>query len=503
VDRKKAVEIYREGEERTVEEFLKQDSVIEKLKHTFKRIEKAVTKWKKRFCHDCFEKQQRLDTLEEEVRSLKAKLRYREQKETQGYFGSSTPSSKKPFKKNTLEENQKKRGGAKKGHKGNGRRSIEEEEADIVEELPILEDCPHCGIKLEDKGSNDRTVIEIESPKVKKKLYTFHVTYCPRCNKTFYAKPPSVMPKQLYGNQLLSQSATMHYMHGIPLGRINEVFGINTHHLYGTFHRLAKLFAPTIDRLTEQYRNSPAKHADETGWRTDGQSGYAWLFCTKKLSIYKFRDTRSAMVPREVFGSKPLPGVLTVDRYSAYNKMPCKIQYCYEHLHREVKDLEAEFPDEKEVKDFCRDFGKLLAKAMKLRTQKISDPRYYKKAENLKNKIIEAVNKDAKHLGIRRIQDIFREQQERMYQWVTDRRVAADNNFCEQEIRTIVIARKVSFGSQSEKGAHTREIMMTLLHSLQKQTGDAAKSFKDILDKIADDPDRDPNEFILPYFDSS
>jgi len=503
LDRKKAVEIYREGEERTVEEFLKQDSIIEKLKHTFKRIEQVAKRWKKRFCSDCFEKQQRLDTLEEEVRRLKAKLRYQERKETEGYFGSSTPSSKKPFKKNTLEENQKKRGGAKKGHKGNGRRSIEEEEADVVEELPFLADCPQCGIKLEDKGSDDRTVIDIESPKVKKKLYKFHVTYCPRCNKTFYAKPKSVMPKQLYGNQLLAQSLTMHYMHGIPMGRIKNVFGINTDHLYGTFHRLAKLFAPAIDRLTELYRNSPAKHADETPWRTDGQSGYAWLFCTKKLSIYKVRDNRSASVPREVFGSKPLPGVLTVDRYSAYNKMPCKKQYCYEHLHREVEDLETEFPDEKEVKDFCKDFGKLLGKAMKLRTQKISDSRYYKKAEKLKKKIIEALNKNANHLGIRRIQDIFRENENRMYHWVDDRRVAPDNNFCEQEIRTIVIARKVSFGSQSVNGALTREIMMTLLHSLQKKTGDAAKALKKILDKIADDPDCDPMDFIMPYFDSS
>jgi transposase len=208
-------------------------------------------------------------------------------------------------------------------------------------------------------------------------------------------------------------------------------------------------------------------------------------------------------VPREVFGTNQLPGVLTVDRYSAYNKMPCNLQYCYEHLHREVEDLQAEFTDEKEVKAFCNDFGKLLAKVMKLHRQKISDPRYYKKAEKLKTQIQQAAHRDANHLGIRRIQNIFREHEDRLYQWVTDRRVAPDNNFCEQELRTVVIARKVSFGSQSENGAQTREIMMTVLHTLQKKTGDAAKSLKDILDKIADQPDQDPNQFILPSFDSS
>jgi hypothetical protein len=72
-----------------------------------------------------------------------------------------------------------------------------------------------------------------------------------------------------------------------------------------------------MDLLKEQYRLSPAKHADETGWRNDGQSGYAWLFCTPETSLFSFQNTRSASVPRSIFGNKLLPGVLVVDRYNA------------------------------------------------------------------------------------------------------------------------------------------------------------------------------------------
>lgn len=50
------------------------------------------------------------------------------------------------------------------------------------------------------------------------------------------------------------------------------------------------------DGLTETNRGSTGdlavKPADETGWRTDGHSGYAWLFCTPALSIFAFRETR-------------------------------------------------------------------------------------------------------------------------------------------------------------------------------------------------------------------
>jgi hypothetical protein len=94
------------------------------------------------------------------------------------------------------------------------------------------------------------------------------------------------------------------------------------------FHRLGRYFEPLMEALKEAYRTAPVKHADETGWRNDGQNGYAWLFCTVTLGIFLFKNTRSSSVPNGIFGSECLPGVLVVDRYNGYNKLPLKIQYC-------------------------------------------------------------------------------------------------------------------------------------------------------------------------------
>jgi hypothetical protein len=63
-----------------------------------------------------------------------------------------------------------------------------------------------------------------------------------------------------------------------------------------------------------------------------------------------------------------------------------------------------------------------------------------------------------------------------------------------------VIARKISFGSQSEQGAQTREILMTVLHTLRKRTSDVFGVFKRALDKLAEDETRDPYKML---FDSS
>jgi hypothetical protein len=142
---------------------------------------------------------------------------------------------------------------------------------------------------------------------------------------------------------------------------------------FALLHRVASLFGGLIAKRLEEYRQVPVRHADETGWRTDGRSGYAWLFATPTLSVFLFRTSRSARVVREALGEEPLPGVLVVDRYNAYHRAPCQRQYCYAHLMRDVEDLAKKFPAEGEVQAFTSTLIPLLASAMHLHSQPLSD----------------------------------------------------------------------------------------------------------------------------------
>jgi len=453
------------------------------------------------YCPGCFEKQRKIDELTEEVKRLQGKLNYLERKGQAGYFGSSTPSSQVPIKTHAPKENQGKRGGAKVGHPGHGRQSFDESEADRVVRVPseVGDQCPRCGGPLEDKGTENHCVIDIPPLKTERILYLLSKRYCPRCRQTYQPPTPGVLPKSLYGNQLLATASTMHYLHGIPMGRIIEQIDIGLGSLIKIFHRLAKIFGPIPSRLIEPYRQSPVKHADETGWRNDGQSGYVWLFATVKISLFLFRKTRSSSVPREVFGDKPLPGTLVVDRYNAYNKAPCALQYCYAHLLREVQDIEKEFSAVDEVKTFVGALAPLLATAMHLRSLPMTDAQFYEQAAEVKAHILEGVHTSAQHLAIRRIQEIFHDNANRMYRWAEDRRIPADNNLAERDLRPTVIARKVSFGSQSDAGAQTRGVLMTALHTLKKKTKtDVASALKTVLDQFSKDPSLDPYELLFP-----
>ena len=451
------------------------------------------------FCEGCLEKQQRIDQLTEENERLKQTLNYRQRRENEGFFGSSTPSSKIPVKGNTDEPPEPKKRGAKPGHCGHGRGRFDADAADEVLELEPCagEACPHCGGALRDKGTKDRMVVDCAPVKARRILYRLPMKCCTRCGRTFSARVPSVLPKNLYGNQLIAQAAAMHYLHGIPMGRVCEQLGVEAGALVGSFHRLAEWLAAVPEKLIGQYRRAPAKHADETGWRTKGKNGYAWLFATNTLSIFQFHKTRSGAVAQAVFGKKKLPGCLVVDRYAGYNKSPCKIQYCFSHLLRETEDLEKDFSDSTEVKTFVATLAPLLALAMKLRAQPIIDAQFYTKAARLKKQITEAANRPAHHFGIQRVQNIFRQNPERLYHWVKDRRVPADNNLAERDLRPTVIARKTSFGSQSDAGAKTRGIIMTVLHTLRKQYEDPVQRLKAAMDACV--ADLSQNVFALLF----
>jgi hypothetical protein len=292
----------------------------------------------------------------------------------------------------------------------------------------------------------------------------------------------------------------MHYFHGIPMGRICEMTGINLGSLIDIFHRLGRYFTPVMETLKDRYRHDPVKHADETGWRNDGQNGYAWLFCTTTLSIFLFKNTRSASVPKGIFGSEYLSGVLVVDRYNGYNKLPVRIQYCYAHLLRDAEKLGKDFLDCDEVTSFTSALIPLLAQSIHLHAQDISDKEYYRKAKGLRKEIMRICRSPAQHLGLCAFQDIFITREDRLFHWVTDRRVPADNNRAERDLRPTVIARKVSFGSSSDAGAETRSILMSVLHTLNKGRGKASleSSFKNILDKIAENLDVDVATLVLP-----
>jgi hypothetical protein len=194
-------------------------------------------------------------------------LRYQERTAKEGPFGSSTPSAKGPLKANPPPENSQRRGGAKPGHGGHGRRDIPDAQVTREESVPGLEQCPYCGGPWDPKGSKPRTIIEVDPVRKEVIRYERAQRDCGRCHRTFTARPAGVFAKGLFGNQLLTPLAVEHYVPGVTLGHLSAQLAVGQGGLWGALHQLARRWADAPQRLLLEYRRAPVKHADETGWR--------------------------------------------------------------------------------------------------------------------------------------------------------------------------------------------------------------------------------------------
>ncbi|MGH7450412.1 MAG: hypothetical protein ACRENG_03640 [bacterium] len=107
-------------------------------------------------CSQCVKLPEEVKRLRERINALEAQLRYQQRKIDEGYFGSSTPSSKRPFKVGAKAAHHN--GGAPQGHQGHGRAAISAQEADAVLPIDTEHICPDCQVPLVSLDSRDRTV---------------------------------------------------------------------------------------------------------------------------------------------------------------------------------------------------------------------------------------------------------------------------------------------------------------------------------------------------------
>jgi len=431
-----------------------------------------------------------LSSERRKVRRLEKELNRRTGKE--GYFGLATPSALKVNKPGSTAANQARKGGAKNGHKGHGRKDFTEGEADEVVRLDGTPPPCACGHGTWLPGElREHCVIERIPERKTRRFFLKREHLCSGCGRIETMKTPGVVPGGLYGNDMAAHLLTEHYLHGLTAGGVCRREGVNEGTFFHIAARCAGLLEPIFGRILRMLRDCLFVHADETGWRNDGARAYGWIFANHGLMAFLFRNSRSGRIPLEIFGEDPLDVNLISDRYKGYDRLKLNRQYCYTHLLRDLKTLEKDFPDEPEVAAFAAELKPLLKEAIAMYRKKMELVEYAVAATAVKDKIMSACGRDANHPGIQAFQNIFREHPDRLFQWVKSPEIPSENNFAERGLRPSVIARKISFGSQSQQGMRTREIIMTFLHTARIRGLDPRAALRDALNLLCRDPSTD------------
>jgi transposase len=267
-------------------------------------------------CEGCLEKQREIDRLTEEIQQLRVKLSIRKRKDKEGFFGSSTSSSPLPVKAHASAEQTLKRGGAKPGHQGNGRKKHTSAEVDCVREVLAEPICPECHCLMPEKDYRERSVLDIDPIRVLQVRYRLQRRSCPHCKRIITAQVGEVLPRALFSNQLLAEIVDSHYLQGIPLGRICARWQLNYGSVIQALHRLAALYAPVMEQLKTLSQQSMVRHADETSWRTDGQNGYCWLFASDSV---RFASVAQHSLGK---GGRGSPGQARTRRLSGGGPLP-------------------------------------------------------------------------------------------------------------------------------------------------------------------------------------
>ena len=408
-------------------------------------------------------------------------------------FGSSTPSSKIPVKENSTEEARNRIGGQKKGHPGHGRPDVANPDEKIDLPKPT---CPVSHLPLANFQVRTRTIVHVVPARRVLKQYTIYRAWCPNCGCYHESEVPGVMPYFGFSNDLIAQVLVDHFGNGIPLGTLARRSNVKKSALRHMAHRVAKMLEGGLGRLLDEFRAAPVKHADETTWSCDGKHGYAWGFFTPTVSLYRLRGTRGSVVAKEVFGDGPHVGVLGVDRYAAYGKVWLgAIQYCLEHYKRNVGDLLEAEPENKEYKKYIPKFIELLKEAMTLRSRFKGD-KYNAESRRIRDEILNWIAQPVKDGKLKGYFEYMSETRHRFFQWVDHPEIEAENNLAERRIRPLVVARKVCFGSQSEKGLKTRETLMSVIDTLKLRCDDPVRKLSGVFDALARNRDADVGELL-------
>ena len=174
-------------------------------------------------------------------------------------------------------------------------------------------------------------------------------------------------------------------------------------------------------------------------------------------------------------------------------------QQCLAHVKRRFGRLLKKEPRNREYLAFVPKFCELLSRAMRPRGRGLSPEDFAREAKEIRGKIEEMADSPARDAALQNLQNVFRERGDEMSRWAESPEIPADNNLAERGARGLVIARKTSFGGQSEDALWVREVVQSVLESLALLYDDPAGALEAALDVYAKTGRKsDVRDFLFP-----
>jgi len=156
----------------------------------------------------------------------------------------------------------------------------------------FLERCPECDYRLRGQSLDYvRQVIELPEPQPVEVIeHQVIKRYCPKCER--WRSPKLELAGQVLGQGrmgvgIASLIAYLRHTLRLPIRRIQvylkaaHELSVSVGEIVELLHQVRRATEEEVAALKAAVRVSSVKHADETGWRENGQNGYIWAFSTR------------------------------------------------------------------------------------------------------------------------------------------------------------------------------------------------------------------------------
>lgn len=368
--------------------------------------------------------------------------------------------------------------GLKAGHKGYYRQIAESEIGQsIVVKLPC---CPDCRGGLQDVRDIEQVIEEI--PEVRR--YATRVVnqsgWCNQCQKEVYSSHPlqtslaSGAAKVQLGPRVKSMAMSLQYEYGMTKRKVcklmKKVFDISVSPggLVYASHSSAAKMEPQYDSLCKGLKQSGVVHSDETSWYVGSPKHWLWVFTNSNTTVYQVSASRGRSVITNMIGEN-YPGTLVSDCLAIYDDVNPSQQKCYSHHLKAINEA-IEKGDETQ-KGYLQALKLLLKTAIAVKSVKpdktISE--YQNLCMTLEQRADELILQERTDSLEEKVANRLRKQRDHLFTFLYNDDVDATNNLAERQLRPAVIARKVSCGNKTQKGAHTWEVMASIAATINQQ----------------------------------
>lgn len=342
-----------------------------------------------------------------------------------------------------------------------------------TEPHPINE-CSHCHEKLKHKSV--RIFFEEDIPLPIQKTVTKHeveVGYCTTCKRqsSGYRIPSK---KAVLGSNIKKYvcilSIANRLSHSQIQEHVNDVFDlqISIGEIGNILQTEADYLRPEYQALKESVLSQKGTHYDETSWKVqkEEQGKYAWVATGTENNdtVFSLGRSRGGGNVKDIGTAK----LGISDDYGVYKNAFEEHQLCWAHPHRKLRDMaeSKEFGKRKKKKilNTYKQFASLYHRIKKSLHVEIS-PYLKRKFQTVFNQISESHSLDPTPLSKLKIS--LRKNKEKYFTFLEHVGIPIDNNKAERALRHLVIKRKTSFGSKTQRGAETTSILASVILSLR------------------------------------